>query len=95
MCYVSNLTIKLYTEKGSDKDYTISTNRVRLLYQRSSQLHDVHFIFRSDSIAQEANETFTLQLEAAPGFTLPTGDGVFFRKEMNMVIEDSDGKTDN
>ena len=59
-----------------------------------SQPQDVQFLFRSDSIAQEPNETFTLRLEVYPGFSLPTGDGVFFVDEMNMVILDSDSKTD-
>ena len=58
------------------------------------QPEDVQFLFRSDSIAQEPNETFTLRLEMYSGFSLPTGDGVFFVDEMNMVILDSDSKTD-
>ena len=63
-----------------------------VVYNRGPE--DVQFLFRSDSIAQEFNETFTLQLALAPGFSLPTGDGVFFVNEMNVIIQDSDSKTD-
>ena len=87
-----NLTIKLYIGEGASYDYVVSSSTARVLYARQEP-DDVQLIFRSDSIAQEPNETFTLHLEVADGFTLPTGDGVFFVDEMNMLILDSDGKT--
>ena len=46
-----------------------------------------------DGIAQESNETFTLELVRAPGSAeLPIGDGVFFRNNITMTIIDSDSK---
>ena len=53
---------------------------------------NVQFEFYSDSVAQERNETFTLQLKVAGG--LPTGAGVFFVNKMDMIILDSDSKID-
>ena len=87
-----NLIIKLYAEEGASNDYTISTTQVRVL-QGSQEPGNIQFIFRSDAIAQETNETFTLQLEQASTNVL-MGNGVFFMDEMNMVILDSDSKPD-
>ena len=53
---------------------------------------DVTFQFRTDSIAQEPDETFSLELVPGSGVTLPTGEGVFFLDVVNMTIIDGDGK---
>ena len=45
-----------------------------------------------DAIAQEENETLTLELEPLPSITLPTGSGVFFKSTISLTIIDSDGK---
>ena len=50
------------------------------------------FILRSDSIAQENNETYTLELVHKTGTSTPTGDGVFFRNRVKVTIIDNDGK---
>ena len=84
-----SLITKLYA--GMDNDYSVDTMEVKVENERENA---VEFRFHSDSVAQERNETFTLQLAVAEGSTLPDGDGVFFVDEMNMVIVDIDGKTD-
>ena len=79
--------------EGAGFDYTVSTTQVRFLYRRPDPPDDVVVIFRVDDIAQESNETFTLELNCVPdGATLPTGSNVFFRNTINMTIIDSDGK---
>ena len=77
----------MYTGEGVSKDYTISTNEV-VVQDIRPQPQNVQPIFCIDSIAQEPNETFTLWLK--PKLPLPTEDSV---NEMNMVILDSDSKT--
>ena len=64
---------------------------MRTLFQ-SPTPSDVTFIFRSDSIAQEENETLTLELHPLPSITLPTGRNVFFKNTSKLTIIDSDGK---
>ena len=50
------------------------------------------YILRADSIAQEANETFTIELVPREGTSQPTGDGVFFRNIFEVTIIDNDSK---
>ena len=45
-----------------------------------------------DAIAQEPNETLSLELVTTATTTLPTGDAVFFRNILNISIIDSDSK---
>ena len=81
------------TAEGPDFDYTVSTNQVRFLYCRPDPPEDITFIFRTDAIAQEDNETLILELVTTPGTNAPpSGDGVFFRNTINLTIVDSDGK---
>ena len=55
-------------------------------------MRDVTFQFRTDSIAQEPNETFSLELQPGSGVVIPTEEGVFFLNVVNMTIIDGDGK---
>ena len=84
----------LYTTgEGSGFDYTVSTNQVRFLYRRPDPPEDITFIFRTDAIAQEENETLILELVTIPGTSAPlSGDGIFFRNTINLTIVDSDSK---
>lgn len=86
-----NFTITLYAGEGIGYDYSVVTTTVTV--QEASN-NTVEFLFYSDSIAQEPNESFTLRLEVAGGSTLPMGDGVFVVDEINMVIMDNDSKAD-
>ena len=87
-----NRTLKfsLITEEGAQYDYTISSTTLRVLSFRPDPPEEVSFIFHVDAIAQEENETLTLQLE--PNSTIPTGRNVFFRNTINLTIIDNDGK---
>ena len=51
------------------------------------------FILRTDSIAQEDNETFTIELVPREGSSQPSADGIFFRNTAEVTIIDSDGKS--
>ena len=71
----------------------MNTNRVRFFYRRPDPPEGIKFIFRTDAIAQEENETLILELVTTPGRnTPPSGDGVFFRNTINLTIVDSDSK---
>ena len=63
---------------------------MRALFRRPDPPDNVVFTFRVDAIAQEPNET--LSLELMPRTALPTGDAVFFRNTLTMSIVDSDSK---
>ena len=52
---------------------------------------DVEVSFCEDSVALENIETATLVLEPFGGDSVPTGDGIFFRNEIEINIIDSDG----
>ena len=79
--------------EGAGFDYTVSTTRVRALFSRPTPPDEVVFIFRMDSIAQEENETLTLQLHVDPShIRLPTGRNVFFKSTIRLTILDIDGK---
>ena len=80
----------LITGEGAGLDYTVSTTQVRALFNRPTPPDYVLFIFRMDAIAQEENETLTLQLN--PVATVLTGRNVFFKHSINLTIIDSDGK---
>ena len=81
------------TAEGSGFDYTVSTNQVRFLYRRPDPPEDITFVFRTDAIAQEENETLILELVTTSGTNAPpSGDGVFFRNTINLTIVDSDSK---
>ena len=60
------------------------------LFRRPTPPDNVVFTFRVDAIAQEPNET--LSLELIPRTALPTGDAVFFQNTLTMSIIDSDSK---
>ena len=63
---------------------------MRALFNRPTPPDNVVFTFCVDAIAQERNETLLLGLVPTSTTTLPTGDGVFFRKYTLLTIMDSD-----
>ena len=65
---------------------------MRALYRTPDTPDDVVLSFNVDNIAQEMNETLTLGLTPAERTALPTGDGVFFRNNITIIIVDSDSK---
>ena len=68
----------------------VLTSEVRISPQLQPQ--EVQVIFRTDSIAQEGNDTVTLELEPLPTTNLPTGKAIFFQKTIDMIITDTDSK---
>ena len=63
---------------------------MRALFRRPTPPGNVVFTFRVDAIAQECNETLLLELVPTFSTTLPTEDGVFFRRYTLLTIMDSD-----
>ena len=60
----------------------------------SNQTEFVVFTFVADEVAEEVNESLTLQLVPTPAAltaqTIPTGEGVFFKQEIILTIIDAD-----
>ena len=52
------------------------------------------FTFLADEVTEEVNESLTLQLVPTPAALtaqiIPTGEGVFFKQEINLTIIDAD-----
>ena len=71
-----------------DLDYRIITTQIRI--SPSAPLSDVHFTLINDSIGQEEEETFCLQLERVP-LSAITGDIAYFTT-LDATIIDSDGE---
>ena len=74
---------------GEPPDLTVLTSEVRF---DGSQPQDVKIIFRSDGIAQEYNDTVTLELVPLSKTMLPVGEAVFFLNTTDMIIIDTDGE---
>ena len=68
---------------------------VRVIASAPDRVENVVYILRTDSIAQEVNETFTIELVPRAGSSQPTDDGVFFKNTFEITIIDSDGKCCN
>ena len=58
----------------------------------SSGPHELVVTFFEDGVAQELNETFTINLEPifADLESLPSGEAVFFMRSIKMTIVDND-----
>ena len=77
------------SEQGSSMDYTVGTSRVRIL-AGSTTPDSAIVTFRVDAIAQEPDETLSLQL--LPLISGPTSDEIFFRDSITLTIVDSDSE---
>lgn len=69
----------------------IETGEVRISYENLDP-ETVAVQFHTDNIAQEGNETFTVELIPSHSLTLPSGESAFFCKRIDMTIIDSDGR---
>ena len=78
---------------GTGLDYTVDTNSIRIIASSPDRVENVVFIIPTDGVAQENNETFTIELCPTAGSQQPTGDGVFFRNMVEITIIDSDSKS--
>ena len=68
---------------------------MRALYHTPDAPTNVVLYFNVDNVAQEKNETLTLSLTPIDGIDLPTGNGVFFRSNMTIIITDNDSKANS
>ena len=76
-------------------DISLETTRIQV--RPLEDLQDVLFTFLIDEVAQEANETLILQLIPTPSSlqTMPIGEGVFFKNEINLTIMDANRKLES
>ena len=84
--------IGCYFSLTGEGDYTINTNQVRALFRRPTPPDNVEFTFRVDAIAQEPDESLTLELVPTVSTTVPSGSAVFFRNTIALTIVDSDSE---
>ncbi len=63
-----------------------------IIMEGSGSPQNLFVTFFEDGVAQESNETFTINLEPifADLENLPTGEAVFFMKAITMTIVDND-----
>lgn len=80
------------TGEGTTNDYTINTRLVTVTFGRSGSSDSVMFTFFMDSIAQENDETFSLQLVPTGSTTLPSGNAIYFQDSLSIIIMDNDSK---
>lgn len=73
-------------EEGTSNDYSLSTNTISITPSSPAL---VTVIFRVDSVALEERENFKLMLESE---SLTPQDGVFCISELELFIDDVDGK---
>ena len=72
-------------------DFMISTGEIRISYENPDP-EVVAVNFHVDNVAQEGNETFTMELMPSSTTTVPTGESIYFLKTIDMTIIDSDGR---
>ena len=68
---------------------------MRALHHTPDTPDNVVLYFKVDNVAQEMNETLTLNLTPISGIDLPTGNGVFFRSNITIIITDNDSKANS
>ena len=86
---VVNVFTISFSDEGSGADYSVVSTTARISYQSSSPA-SIAFILRTDSVALEQDESFTLEL--VPSTTLPSGSNVFFQNVSTVTIIDSDSE---
>ena len=85
-------TVQPTLGEGSSFDYMLQTFTVRALFFRPVPPDDVVLTFRVDAIAQESNETLSLELVPTSTTTLPTEGAIYYRRFLDITITDSDSK---
>ena len=60
----------------------------RIVVRPQDDLQVVQFTFLTDEVSQESNESLTLQLVPTPSTlqTMPIGEAVFFKNEINLIV---------
>ena len=76
-------------------DITLETTRLQV-QPDSNQTEFVVVTFVADEVTEDVNESLTLQLIPTPATltaqTIPTGEGVFFKQEIDLTIIDADSE---
>ena len=76
-------------------DITLETTRLQV-QPDSNQTEFVVVTFVADEVTEDVNESLTLQLIPSPATltaqTIPTGEGVFFKQEIDLTIIDADSE---
>lgn len=84
--------MKLVLMYSGTMDFLVENST--LVIEASGDPHNLFVTYFEDGIAQESNETFTINLE--PTFSslgsLPSGEAVFFKRSVRMTIVDSERK---
>ena len=57
----------------------------------SSVPEEVVMVLVLDGIAQEGNKTYSVMLVPSSGTSVPEGESIFFRDEIDVTIVDRDG----
>ena len=71
----------------------LNKEEVRTLFHSSDATSVVTVVtFRVDGVAQELNETVILELVPSGAVNVPTGEGIFFRRTIEIIIMDSDSR---
>lgn len=65
---------------------------MEVFYDRPGPSDNVEISLLRDNLAQEANETVKLHLHRSGAGSLPSGEGMFFRNSIDIIIIDSDSK---
>ena len=70
-------------------DVTLETTRIQV-WPMGEQT-SVVINFHADEVTEEMNKSLTLQLVPTPAtlLTIPTGEGVFFKQEIPLIIMDA------
>ena len=70
-------------------DVTLETTKIQVW--PTGEQTSVVITFHADEATEEMNESLTLQLAPTPAtlLTIPTGEGVFFKQEIPLIIMDA------
>jgi hypothetical protein len=74
-----------------DFDFVINTEEVQISSGSSAPVN-INVTFFLDDVALESTEIVNFELVPLRGNSLPLGEGVFFRRTLEVLIKDSDGE---
>lgn len=75
-------------------DFVINTNEVEISFGNSTPVN-IEVTFFLDDVALESIEIVNFELIPFRGISLPSGEGIFFRSTVEVLIIDSDGEFNN
>ena len=72
-------------------DFVINTEEVQISFGSSTPVN-VDVTFFPDDVALESSEIVNFELVPLGGISMPSGEGVFFQRTLEVLITDSDGE---